>query len=54
MQARSEGQIAPAHPAKVSSEPRKRHGWDFRAALKTVAKRARDGEWVTRSRQLHS
>ena len=54
MQARSERRIALGHPAKVSSRPRKRHGWDFGAALKSVAKSARDGDWVTRSRQLHS
>jgi hypothetical protein len=49
---RSEQRRASAHDARISA--RKSHYWDFRAAVKAVVAKVRDGQWVTRGRQLHS
>jgi hypothetical protein len=50
---RTENRAAPAFPARAS-KPEKAERRDFRATLRNVAVKVRDGQWVTRGRQLHS
>jgi hypothetical protein len=50
---RTENRAAPAFPAKASKRERAGRR-DFRATIRNVAVKVRDGQWITRGRQLHS
>jgi hypothetical protein len=50
---RTENRAAPAFPAKASKrETADRR--DFRATVRNVAVKVKNGHWITRGRQLHS
>jgi hypothetical protein len=50
---RTENRAAPAFPAKVSKRE-KADRREFRATVRNVAEKVKDGHWISRGRQLHS